>query len=370
MIGLRVLHLATSLQAAQTGDVLTAIEWLKQQGHEVAFAAGDDAEIPGVTILRYRSGRASWWLGGKRALMQQVTEWRPDVVHLHGREAMSAARAIAKAFTVPILVSIDGILPPAKAKDLHHQSISWVLVPTEAHRAHYVSRTKLARDNVAQLPYAFDYQKLIRESKRQALEPQAVPVIGLFAEPNDQTLKETLTVIESLHHAGISFKLVIAYADADHEAVLREALTNEAMSKWCELTWCPHLGMLLPLIDIFVLSASERRVAPIIAAMGTGRVVIACANTGVEEIIHHDQTGIIVPCGNKEALQQALTNVLNDAALRERMGIAAQTDARLRFEMSVVGPALVELYHNAISALHHPENKSEGSRAYRRQITH
>ena len=142
------------------------------------------------------------------------------------------------------------------------------------------------------------------------------------------------------------------------------------MSKWCELTWCPHLGMLLPLIDIFVMSSTERQVAPIIAAMGTGRVVIAYAHTGVEEIIHHDQTGMIVSGGDNDALQKALSRVLVDPAARERMGKAAQTDARLRFDISVVGPALVELYRNAIGALHHPENKGDGSRAYRRQITH
>ncbi len=369
MIGLRVLHLATSLHAAQTGDVLTAIAWLKQQGHEVAFAAGDDADIPGVTILRYRSGRASWWLGGKRALMEQVTEWRPDVVHLHGREAMSAARAIAKELTVPILVSIDDILPPAKAKDLNHQSISWVLVPTEAHRAHYVSRAKLANDNVAQLPYAFDFEKIINESKREAAPTQTLPVIGLFAVPGDQTTQAILKVLEALHHSGIVFKVIIAYADADYEANLRETLFNESMNKWCELSWCPHLGMLLPLIDIFVMSSTERQVAPIIAAMGAGRVVIAYAHTGVEEIIHHDQTGMMVSGGDNDALQKALSRVLMDPVERERMGTAAQTDARLRFDISVVGPALVELYRNAINALHHPENKGEGSRAYRRQIT-
>jgi len=370
MIGLRVLHLATSLHAAQAGDVLTAIEWLKQHGHEVAFAAGGEDDIPGVTMLRYRSGTASWWLGGKRALMEQVVEWRPDVVHLHGREAMAAARAIAKEIEVPVLVSVDAVLPPAKGKELNDQVISWVLVPTEAHRAHYVGRVKLSRDNVAQLPFAFNYEGLLGASMRVAHEADAPPVIGLFAEPDDKAVTAVLKELDALAVNGVAFTCIVAHRNAEDQEALRDQHLSASKRPWCQMMPCLHIGILLPHIDIFVQPSGERRAAPIIASMGMARTVVACANVGIEELIQHNKTGIVVPNDDNEAMRAALSNVISDADLRKRLGDAAQADARARFEIGVVGPALVELYRNAIGALHHPENKGEGSRAYRRQITH
>jgi hypothetical protein len=369
MIGLRILHLATSLHAAKAGDALTAIEWLKQHGHEVAFAAGGDEDIPGVTMLRFRTGAASWWLGGKRALIEQVVEWRPDVVHLHGREAMAAARAIAKEIEVPVLMSIDAALPPAKSKDLHDAAISWVLVPTEAHRAHYVGRVKLGQDNVAQLPFSFNYEGLIGDSMREAHDAGDPPVIGLFADPNDKAVTAILNELDTLAAQGVAFSCIIAYRNPDDEESIRESYLQDVKRPWIQIKCCEHIGLILPQIDIMVHPCGERRAAPIIAAMGTGRTVIACANLGIEELIKNDETGIVIPCNDHNALRTALINVLSDSALRKRFGEAAQADAKNRFEINVVGPALVELYRNAISALHRPEGKVDGSRAYRRQIT-
>jgi Glycosyl transferase 4-like domain len=158
MIALRILHLATSLSEAQTGDALSTMTWLKQQGHEVAIAAGSadgEAEIPGVpgiTALRYRTGAASWWLGGKRTLIAQVGAWRPDIIHLHGIAAVSAARAVAAALSLPVVVSVDELVHGNKIRALRDGHISWIFVPTEAHRAHYVGRLKFSRDNVTHLP--------------------------------------------------------------------------------------------------------------------------------------------------------------------------------------------------------------------------
>jgi glycosyltransferase involved in cell wall biosynthesis len=308
-------------------------------------------------------------LGGKRALLEQVVEWRPDVVHLHGIAALSAARTIAKDLEVPVLISVDDAVAPAKAKPLADTFVSWVLVPTEAHRAHYVGRAKLARDCVAQLPFAFDYEQLIAESARDARDPQAPPVIGLFLRDGDN-IDDLLKLLDTVATAGSAFSCIVAHSDDIDGEALKERILSDANRPWCSLMDLANTGFLLPHIDIFLQPNSERRVAPIIKAMGVGRAVLAIADVGIDEIIRHDETGLVVLPNDADGLRVAVSNLLTDAGLRERLGTAAQADARARFAIDIVGTALVELYRNAISAIHHPENKSEGSRAYRRQITH
>ena len=55
-------------------------------------------------------------------------------------------------------------------------------------------------------------------------------------------------------------------------------------------------------------------------AMMRGTAVIASAIGGMAEYIRHGETGILVPPGDEEALAGALTLVLRDRELAERMG--------------------------------------------------
>ncbi len=369
MIGLRILHLATSLAAAKAGDVLTTMTWLQQNGHEVAIAAGGEDEIPGFTVLRYKSGAASWWLGGKRALMEQVEEWRPDIVHLHGIEALAAARAIAKSLEVPIVLSVDDVLAPQKGKELNDPAISWILVPTEAHRAHYIGRLKLARDGVAQLPFTFHYDTVVAASAREAHDADAPSVIGIFLR-DEIDVNPILKQCDELIATGKKFTCLVGHNDDIENDELAEQIITDKNRPWLSVKNMQNTGELLPHIDIFVQPNTENRVAPLIKAMAAGRPVIAAADVGIDEIIQNNQTGLIAQADDPQSIGKAITSLLDNTDLCQELAVAGQKDARARFDIEVIGAALLELYRNAISAIHHPENKGEGSKAYRRQITH
>src|SRR5580700_7631372 len=128
MIGLRVLHLATSVSAAQAGDVLTMMSWLNAHGHRTALAAGGSGDLAGVEVIHYRAKAPAWWLGGKQDLLTQAAGWNPDLIHLHGAAAMPAARAIARRLTLPVVVSVEAILTADQARLLRDPTVAWVLV--------------------------------------------------------------------------------------------------------------------------------------------------------------------------------------------------------------------------------------------------
>ncbi|TMQ72635.1 MAG: glycosyltransferase family 4 protein [Candidatus Eisenbacteria bacterium] len=59
-------------------------------------------------------------------------------------------------------------------------------------------------------------------------------------------------------------------------------------------------------------------------AMACGLPVIACSGSGAAEAVTHEQTGLLVPPGDREALVAALDRLLRDDAAREAMGARAR----------------------------------------------
>ena len=361
------MHLATSPGAAAGGDVLTTMNWLTTNGHAVALAAGGDGEIPGVEMIRFRSGAASWWLGGKRSLIDQVQAWKPDLLHLHGSEAMAAARALGSGLELPVVVSVDQILPATRARALRDAMVSWVLVPTEAHRAHYIGRAKLARDCVSVLPFAIDVEHMAAVGADMVGDALT---IGIEAHVDDPALLPLVTAIVKLRAGGAVVKLAIGVGTGAKREDLINTLADHQTDGWCEVLNARGHDALITRCDVLVQpSGDERGVAPVIVAMAAGRAVVAAANTGMDELLNDGVTGLLVGMGDQAALDTAVARLVQDAALRRRLGDAAQVHARSRYAISVVGPALVELYQLAVSALQNPGSKGDGSRAYKRRVT-
>jgi len=66
----------------------------------------------------------------------------------------------------------------------------------------------------------------------------------------------------------------------------------------------------------------------VIEAGACGTPTVASDSPGLRESVRDDQTGILVPHGDVEALVKAIARLLGDAALREKMGAAARDWAR------------------------------------------
>ena len=79
------------------------------------------------------------------------------------------------------------------------------------------------------------------------------------------------------------------------------------------------------------------------AAM-SARPVVATAVGGVPEIVRHDQTGVLVPRDDEQALASGLTALLLDPERRARMGAAARRHARAAFDLEGMRAATRALY--------------------------
>ena len=89
----------------------------------------------------------------------------------------------------------------------------------------------------------------------------------------------------------------------------------------------------------------------VIEAAACGTPTVASDSPGLRESVRDGETGILVPHGDVEALKNSMSQLLGDAALREKMGAAARTWAR-QFSWK-------EMAHHSLQFLERAAGKSK-----------
>ena len=101
-------------------------------------------------------------------------------------------------------------------------------------------------------------------------------------------------------------------------------------------------------------------------AMAYGRPVVATAVGGLLDAVEHRETGLLVPPGEPRALRAALLELLDDPALRERLGAAARTRVRDRLSWAAFSDDLVAAYGDALARRERRRGRPLRSRRMRR----
>jgi glycosyltransferase involved in cell wall biosynthesis len=83
-------------------------------------------------------------------------------------------------------------------------------------------------------------------------------------------------------------------------------------------------------------------------AMAYGRPVVVTGVGGLVDAVENERTGLIVPPRDVQALRSAITRLLDDSPLRERLGSAARAEARETFSREKEGALLADAYRDAL----------------------
>jgi glycosyltransferase involved in cell wall biosynthesis len=101
--------------------------------------------------------------------------------------------------------------------------------------------------------------------------------------------------------------------------------------------------------DVFVLPSSERSEAfglVQLEAMAAGKPIVCTElGTGTSFVNVHGETGLVVPARDPHALATALAQLLDDAALRRRMGLAGQVRVRQEFSLAPMVDRVMAVYN-------------------------
>ena len=111
------------------------------------------------------------------------------------------------------------------------------------------------------------------------------------------------------------------------------------------LGWRDDVHRLLHVFDICALSSLWESFGLVLAeAMSLGVPCVGTSVDGIPEVIVDGETGLLVPAGEPEALAKALSLLLDDPALAERMGKAGLQ----RYEAMFTVERMVRRYEEAL----------------------
>ena len=103
--------------------------------------------------------------------------------------------------------------------------------------------------------------------------------------------------------------------------------------------------------DVFALSSDwEGLPLAILEALALGTPVVSTRVGGIPDAVRHEETGLLVPPRDPEALAAALERVLDDAALREHLGRSGRAFAAAELGEAAMAERYLEIYSSAVAA--------------------
>jgi len=125
-----------------------------------------------------------------------------------------------------------------------------------------------------------------------------------------------------------TLSLAVEGLDCETVALGYRERTPAANIKWKRFVPLEEFIMRLAAADVVAVPLADEAMSggenSISFAMALGRAVVATDSTGARELIKHGRTGLLVPPRDPAALRDAITALLDDARLRERIGEAAK----------------------------------------------
>ncbi len=324
--------------------LLPLMRGLRAQGHEVIGVCADGALLDDVRAEGFRvvtpplarSLSPSAQFRAFLALYRLFRAEKPDLVHAHMPISGFLARLAARAAGVPrVAYTCHGFLfnqpgPwPRRAASLLMEwvagRITDVFMTVSTEEAADAARLRIHKRSVAigngRDPAVFRPDPRARAALRAAFGvPESRVVITAVSRlVRHKGYPELLDAVQ-----GIDAELWVVgeRLASDHGEDMEPYFARAALgSRVRRLGYRTDVPALLAASDIFVLpSHFEGLPMSVIEAMLCGLPVVATAIRGPREQVRHGVTGLLVPAGDDAALAAALTTLVQDAALRQRMG--------------------------------------------------
>jgi glycosyltransferase involved in cell wall biosynthesis len=319
----------------------------------------DAASVPKVRFvpLVHLRRRISPWrdLVAVVELVRLLRRERPEIVHANSSKAGVLGRLAALLARVPIRIfTVHGWAFSAHS-GLSSRLYRWAdrlvrplttvtICVAESELSSGVRAATCDPARTLVIPNAVDVAAAPRT--RHAGDPRRIVTVGRLQRP-----KDFVTLVRALQAlpAGV-FELVVVGEGPDRRRVEQE-IRGLGLSDRVHLYGERRdVRELLAGSDLFVLSSSsEGMPLSVLEAMAAGLPVVASRVGGVPELVVDGVTGILVAPGDEQELAAALRRLLDDPALRRRLGDAGRARAEERFDLESFWRAHLTLYSRELA---------------------
>jgi glycosyltransferase involved in cell wall biosynthesis len=291
--------------------------------------------------------------------LRQLCQWLPDAdaVHVHrSKEHWLAALANrVSGHRRPLVRTrhiVQPIRPHALNRWLYGRATDLIVTVSEAIRRQCLAAGLASSCRVVALPGGADGERFRPGGDSAAIRrelglPAGLPIVGLLS--GFRVMKGHAVVVEAaqkLAGAGRTFHLVFA-GQGPFEAAIRESLASAGLGDRATfLGFVENPARVLGVLDIALYPPleSDGMSRALFEYLAAGRAVIASRVGVAAEVLTDDESALLVPAGDAPELARALARLLDDDALRRRLGERAAAMAHERLTSARVTASLIQHY--------------------------
>lgn len=304
-------------------------------------------------------------LRGLVAVRRLLADHRAELLHTH----------MAKAGTLGRLAAITGRRRPVTIHTFHGHVLDGyfgartqrAFIAAERILARrtdvLVAISPLIRDQLLELgigrpeqyrviPLGFDLREHLAVSgpsgrlRERLAVPTDVPLAGIVGRL--VPIKDHATTFAAMGRLPDVHLAVLG--DGELRASLEALAAAEGLTDRVHFVgWWTDIPAAMADLDVIVLSSrNEGTPVSLIEAAACGRPVVTTDVGGVRSVVAHDETGLLVPAGDAEALSDAIGAVLADSARAKAMGAAGRRSVE-RFTLERLTGDIRALYRELLA---------------------
>jgi len=291
-------------------------------------------------------------------LTRMLRELRVDVVHSHEFTMAVYGGAAARWLGVPHVVTLHGnesvmeVWRRRAALRWSFRSSRAFVAVSDHGRTQMQVRLGLPEGAVRVIPNGVPVREGERELTRRKLgvdddEVLILTVGNLRRRKGHAVLLEALAELQR-SGCGAPFQLAVAGDGRQRENLTQLTRELGLGDRVHLLGHRDDIPDLQAASDIFAMpSYWEGMPLAILEAMIIGKAIVASNVGGIPEMLRAGESGLLVPAGDPLALASALRELIEDPALRQRVGAAARRHAEAEFHVSVMADRYEHLYRGA-----------------------
>jgi glycosyltransferase involved in cell wall biosynthesis len=330
---------------------------LAQRGHDVHVALrprsplqAELKSLPAENIFP-TALRNALDLKSALELASYIRERQIEIVHAHvARDYPLAALATKRKSPAKLIITRHVLFPLNKLHSVTLSHVGRVIAVSRAVERTLLSQNIFPASKIRVIQNGIDFRRLDARlgqtgrdefCRRMEIAPESL-LVGTVGDLKPQKGHEDFLRAASIiaraeprAHFIIVGEDTTRAAGGQYRAMLEGLINSLGLMKHVHLTgWLDDTAPLLSALDVYVsASRTESFGLAIVEAMASGAGVVATMTEGACEIIDDEETGLLTPIGDAEALARAIEKLLEDASLRTSIGALARTRARTRFSL-------------------------------------
>jgi len=312
--------------------------------------------------------------GGVRRLREVIAAVRPALLHVNDiwwlPQTLRAAAGSAGA-GVPIVAHVRQEIEPDKARQYELDRADLVL-PVSRQIQRSLEAGGVRSERLRVLYSGLDMSHVPEQSDGREIRsrfgiPLDAPLLGTVAnlfprkgyEVMLRALPDILAASPEAHY------LIVGSGGAAYERTLRALVTSLGVEGRVHFAgFQESVYLCLAALDVYVHPAlMEGFGIAVVEAMAMSKPVVATSTGGLPEIVREGETGLLVPPGDSEGLERAVSALLRDPPRRQALGQAGRARVESCFTADAMMNSLTAAYGALLEKSPLPHTPLQGGRA-------